>query len=53
MRIGSIAALGARMEDAPRAIETLKSECSKLARVRMGVMERNMREEGEDIYDCD
>lgn len=30
-----------------------QKQCSKLARVRMGVMERKMREEGEDIYDCD
>ena len=30
-----------------------QKQCSKLARVRIGVIERKMREEGEDIYDCD
>lgn len=30
-----------------------QKQCSKLARVRIRVIERKMREEGEDIYDCD
>ena len=30
-----------------------QKQCSKLARVRMGVIERKMREDSEDTYDCD
>lgn len=30
-----------------------QKQCSKLARVRIGVIESKMREEGEDTYDCD
>lgn len=30
-----------------------QKQCSKLARVRIGVIERKMREEGEYTYDCD
>lgn len=29
-----------------------QKQCSKLARVGVGVMERKMSEEGEDTYDC-